>query len=117
MARDQRPVVRRPVGLGVRFYNSVCLPLFTVLVGLLAVCPWLRWKGGVRDWKKFGATAAVFVAALAVFWRFGVSSAPTPYGRFPERGLSGQPGPATDRPGRTLLEAALAALLVHTGLL
>ena len=106
----------RPVGLGVRFYNSVCLPLFTVLVGLLAVCPWLRWKGGVRDWKKFGATAAVFVAALAVFRRFGVSSAlPLMAASLSVACLVSLALQLTDRAVRSW-RPALAALLVHTGL-
>ena len=39
-------------GLSQEFYNRVCLPLFTVVMALLAVCPWLGWKGGVRDWPR-----------------------------------------------------------------
>lgn len=106
----------QPVGLGARFYNRVCLPLFTVLVALLAVCPWLRWKGGVRDWKKFGIVLIVFAAALAFFWRFGMSSAlPLMAASLSVACLVSLALQLADRGTRSWLPS-LAALLVHTGL-
>lgn len=63
------------VGLDANFYNKVCLPLFTVLVALLAVCPWLGWRGGVRDWRRFGMVVLVFIVALGGYWSFGVAKA------------------------------------------
>lgn len=105
-----------PVGLGARFYNSVCLPLFTVLVALLAVCPWLKWKGGVRDWKYLGIVTAVFVVGLAVFWRFGVRSAlPLMAASLSVSCLVSLVLQLSNRITRTW-PPALAALLVHAGL-
>ncbi|MBQ4076295.1 MAG: heme lyase CcmF/NrfE family subunit [Mailhella sp.] len=65
----------RPMGLDANFYNNVCLPLFTVLLALLLACPWLKWQGGLRDWKKFLITGAAFFGALVVFWKVGVTKA------------------------------------------
>ncbi len=62
-------------GLSQEFYNRVCLPLFTVVMALLAVCPWLGWKGGVRDWPRLGAVAASFAASVAALWISGIRDA------------------------------------------
>ncbi len=62
-------------GLSQEFYNRVCLPLFTVVMALLAVCPWLGWKGGVRDWPRLGAVAAAFAASVAALWISGIRDA------------------------------------------
>lgn len=71
------PVISRlwsenPVGLGEGFYNRVCLPLFALLTLLLAVCPWLGWKGGVRHARWFAVAAGVFLGAGAVLFAQGV---------------------------------------------
>lgn len=55
-------------GLEASFYNRVCLPLFALLAVLMAFCPWLGWKGGLRDTKKFLIVLGAFVAGGAVFW-------------------------------------------------
>ncbi len=65
----------RPVGLDQHFYNSVCLPLFAVMLAILVACPWLSWQGGIRDWKKLLIVSAAFCGALIVFWRAGVMQA------------------------------------------
>ena len=65
----------RPMGLDQHFYNRVCLPLFAVLLALLVACPWLKWQGGIRDWRKLLIIAASFCGALIVFWRVGVQQA------------------------------------------
>ena len=65
----------RPVGLDQHFYNRVCLPLFTVMLALLVACPWLRWQGGIREWRKLLIVVASFCGALIVFWRAGVTQA------------------------------------------
>lgn len=65
----------RPMGVDQHFYNSVCLPLFTVLLALLLACPWLKWQGGARDWRKLIITGASFCGALAIFWYMGVHQA------------------------------------------
>lgn len=61
-----------PVGLGEGFYNRVCLPLFALLTLLLAVCPWLGWKGGFRHAKWFYVVAGVFLGAAGVLYTQGV---------------------------------------------
>lgn len=38
-----------PVGLDAGFYNRACLPLFTALALIMAVCPWFSQKRGVGD--------------------------------------------------------------------
>ncbi|MBR6673945.1 MAG: heme lyase CcmF/NrfE family subunit, partial [Mailhella sp.] len=65
----------RPMGLDANFYNNVCLPLFTVLLALLLACPWLKWQGGLRDWRKFLISGAAFFGALVVFWKVGITKA------------------------------------------
>jgi cytochrome c-type biogenesis protein CcmF len=61
-----------PVGLGEGFYNRVCLPLFALLTLLLAVCPWLGWKGGIRHARWFFVVAGVFLGAAGVLYTQGV---------------------------------------------
>lgn len=34
-----------PKGLDAGFYNRVCLPLASIILILLAICPWISWKG------------------------------------------------------------------------
>ena len=65
----------RSVGLDQHFYNSVCLPLFTVLLALLLACPWIRWQGGMRSWRRLVIVVAAFCGSLAVFWYTGVTQA------------------------------------------
>lgn len=65
----------RPVGLDQHFYNRVCLPLFTVMLALLLACPWLKWQGGMRNWRKLVIVLAAFCGALIVFWRVGITQA------------------------------------------
>ncbi len=48
------PVISRlwssaPMGLDADFYNRVCLPLATLLLVVMALCPWLSWKLGFKD--------------------------------------------------------------------
>lgn len=62
-------------GLSQDFYNRVCLPLFTVIMALLAVCPWQGWKGGVRDWPRLGGVSASFAASAAALWLSGIRDA------------------------------------------
>ena len=61
------------VGLDARFYNRVCLPFMTVLVLLFSVCPWLGWKGGLRDRRGFFAVLGVLVVSLGAFFAVGVT--------------------------------------------
>ncbi|MGE4296460.1 MAG: heme lyase CcmF/NrfE family subunit [Desulfovibrionaceae bacterium] len=61
-----------PVGLEAKFYNKVCLPLFALLALLLTVCPWLGWKDGLRDKKKFLAVLGVFFGFCAALFAAGI---------------------------------------------
>jgi cytochrome c-type biogenesis protein CcmF len=72
------PVISRiwtdqALGLDANFYNRVCLPFLTVLVALFCFCPWLGWKGGIRDRRGFFGVLGVFAAALAGFLAMGVT--------------------------------------------
>ncbi|MFW6235365.1 MAG: heme lyase CcmF/NrfE family subunit [Desulfovibrionales bacterium] len=60
-----------PVGVDARFYNRTTLPFFVLITALLAVCPWLSWKEGVRHLKFFVIVLVVWVVALAGLWLLG----------------------------------------------
>lgn len=72
------PVISRlwtdqPMGLDANFYNRVCLPFMAVLVLLFCYCPWLGWKGGLRDTKGFIVVTVALVASLVGFFVMGVT--------------------------------------------
>jgi cytochrome c-type biogenesis protein CcmF len=58
-------------GLGQEFYNRVCLPLFAMLTAILAMCPWLRWDGGLRDKMKALAVVGCAIGAGVALWYAG----------------------------------------------
>jgi len=58
-------------GLGPAFYNRVCLPLFAMLTAILALCPWMRWDGGLRDKTKAFAVAGCAIGAGMALWYAG----------------------------------------------
>jgi cytochrome c-type biogenesis protein CcmF len=58
-------------GLGPDFYNRVCLPLFAMLTALLAMCPRMRWDGGLHDKMKAFALAGCAVVAGMALWYAG----------------------------------------------
>ncbi|WP_461210762.1 heme lyase CcmF/NrfE family subunit [Desulfocurvus sp. DL9XJH121] len=61
-----------PQGLDAGFYNRVCLPLFTLVAVFLVFCPWLGWKGGLRDKRMFWVVTAAVVPLAGIFWSLGV---------------------------------------------
>jgi len=61
-----------PQGLDAGFYNKVCLPLFAIIALFLVFCPWLGWKGGLRNKKVFLAVAGSLVPVAGTFWALGV---------------------------------------------
>ncbi len=67
-----------PVGLQASFYNGVILPLLTVVIALLTVCPWLSWKQGLNHAKHFLAVLLIFIAFMGIFWTFFAVKEPTP---------------------------------------
>ncbi|MEZ0575345.1 heme lyase CcmF/NrfE family subunit [Halodesulfovibrio aestuarii] len=54
-----------PQGLDQNFYNKVCMPLAAVISVLLMICPWMKWKGGVKSTIMLGTVTAVFIATGA----------------------------------------------------
>lgn len=58
-------------GLTATFYNNVCLPLFAVILALLAVCPWLKWGGGIRSWPKLAIVLLAFILSAALLYALG----------------------------------------------
>ncbi len=62
-----------PVALDQAFYNRVCLPLFTLIMLLFCVCPWLDWKDGVRNLAGLTATAGAFAGAVVMLYFTGVT--------------------------------------------
>lgn len=66
---------QKTMGLDQNFYNSVCLPLFTVLLALLLICPWIRWQGGIRNVRGLIIVAAAFLGAIVIYWFMGVTKA------------------------------------------
>jgi cytochrome c-type biogenesis protein CcmF len=58
-------------GLGPEFYNRVCLPLFAMLTAVLAMCPWMRWDGGLRDKIKAFTVTGCAIGAGVALWSAG----------------------------------------------
>ena len=56
------------VGLGVDFYNRVILPLFTVIITILTVCPWVSWNGELRHKKYLSAVILAFFVCIGIVW-------------------------------------------------
>ena len=59
------------VGLDASFYNKVCNPLFVLIGLLLAVCPWMSWKEGVREPRWALAAVIAMAASAAAFFALG----------------------------------------------
>lgn len=55
------------VVLGAKFYNWICLPLFMLITMLLAVCPWVGWKGGFRHRLSVFIVLGLMLAAVPAF--------------------------------------------------
>ncbi|MDR3320569.1 MAG: cytochrome c biogenesis protein CcsA [Desulfovibrio sp.] len=60
-----------PKGLGVAFYNSVCLPLGAIIIIMMAICPWLRLRGGLNNKNVFYGLVGCMVISAAVLWANG----------------------------------------------
>lgn len=59
------------IGLTADFYNRVCMPLFAGIIAILALCPWLKWGGGLRQKRYFFLVILVFLIASALAYSFG----------------------------------------------
>jgi len=62
-----------PVGLDANFYNRVCLPFLSVLVLIFCYCPWLGWKGGIRNMKGLVAVTVFLAASFTGFYLTGIT--------------------------------------------
>ncbi|SIO29625.1 heme lyase CcmF/NrfE family subunit [Halodesulfovibrio marinisediminis] len=51
-----------PQGLEQDFYNKVCMPLAAIISVLLMICPWMKWKGGVKSSMMLSTITGVFIA-------------------------------------------------------
>ncbi len=58
------------VGLNADFYNKTIMPLLTVVVAILTLCPWISWAGHVKHKLYLGVVALVFVVSMGASWTF-----------------------------------------------
>ncbi|MGE4192732.1 MAG: heme lyase CcmF/NrfE family subunit [Pseudodesulfovibrio sp.] len=63
-----------PMGLDANFYNRVCLPFMALLVLIFCVCPWLGWKGGVRNIMGLSIVGGVLVVSFGVLYFTGMTN-------------------------------------------
>lgn len=63
----------KTMGLTADFYNRVCLPFMALLVLLFCYCPWMGWKGGIRNVKGFVAVTVVLVVSFGGFYAMGIT--------------------------------------------
>lgn len=61
------------MGLDANFYNRVCLPFMSILVLLFCYCPWLGWKGGVRNKTGIIAVTGTLLVSLIGFYATGMT--------------------------------------------
>jgi len=64
----------KPLGLDAHFYNRVCLPFMSCLVLIFCYCPWLGWKGGIRNMKGFIGVSVVLVVSFVGFYLSGMTN-------------------------------------------
>jgi len=67
-----------PSGLDINFYNTTCLPLFTLLAVLLLICPFRKWKlsPGSSGFSHPRLPAVAMLTALILgvgLWRAGIT--------------------------------------------
>ncbi len=63
----------QPIGLDAHFYNTVCLPLFTLLAIFLLVCPYLGWGGGLVEKMNLFFVLAVTLINFGASMFFGLA--------------------------------------------
>ena len=63
----------KTMGLTADFYNRVCLPFMAMLVLLFCYCPWMGWKGGIRNMKGFIGVTVVLVVSFGAFYAMGIT--------------------------------------------
>jgi cytochrome c-type biogenesis protein CcmF len=60
-----------PVGLDAGFYNRVCLPLFTALALVMAVCPWFSQKQGISDMAGLMVSLGAGAGSAGIIFALG----------------------------------------------
>ena len=61
------------MGLDQHFYNRVCLPFMAMLILIFCYCPWLGWKGGIRNKTGIMGVTVVFVGSFAALVATGMT--------------------------------------------
>ncbi|MFP4213378.1 MAG: heme lyase CcmF/NrfE family subunit, partial [Desulfohalobiaceae bacterium] len=61
-------------GLTADFYNRICLPLFTVILLFLAICPWLGWRSGKPGQKQLLGLGGFFLLSGTALWLLGMQN-------------------------------------------
>lgn len=56
------------IGLTSDFYNRTCLPLFAILMTLLALCPWLKWTKGINNLKNIILVIITFFTSSLIMY-------------------------------------------------
>ena len=105
------------VGLDANFYNRVCNPLFVMVGLILAFCPWLSWKEGLREPRWALAALGVMLASAGVFYAMGYQK-PVPLAGM-SAGVSSLVSLAmlmTTSSSSRNLKGGLGAWLLHAGL-
>jgi cytochrome c-type biogenesis protein CcmF len=105
------------VGFGADFYNRVCLPFFTMLLVVLALCPWLGWTTWKRYPKALAAVLGSAVFCTGLLWAVGIRKIlPLSAASFALAGVLALVGICMYRPGYRNSRVSLAVMGVHIGL-
>jgi len=106
-----------PMGLDASFYNRVCTPLFVMAGVILAFCPWLGWKEGLRQPRWALAALAAMLVSAAAFWAMGYRK-PVPLVGMASgvASLVSLAALVATSPAARSLRGGLGAWLLHAGL-
>ncbi len=64
------------VGLNADFYNATIMPLMTVLLAILALCPWISWTGKISNKLFLSLVVLTLIVSLSICWTFfGITKA------------------------------------------
>ncbi len=105
------------VGFGPDFYNRVCLPFFTLLLVVLALCPWMGWTTWRRYPKALAAVLGSAVFCGVLLWALGIRDIlPLIASAFALTCVLALLGVSVYRPGYQNSRVKLAVMGVHIGL-
>lgn len=66
-----RAFADKPIGLDIKFYNDVVLPLFIVITVLLSICYVMTWKRGLRSIKELAIPVTLALIAIVISYIAG----------------------------------------------